>query len=99
MSGEQSRLVAEGSGALRWVPPRHANSTHNNSYGKLCALEPLAIGSHSVLPPGAADAQKVFAELLSYLSHFARHVDAVAVYGPYRSGLSVAEDIASMKRT
>jgi hypothetical protein len=33
-------------------------------------VEPLAIGSHSVLPPGAADARNVFAQLLAHLIHF-----------------------------
>lgn len=66
------------------------------------ASDPLAMGSYSVLPPGAADARKVFAEPLSDLIHFAGDAAptpyAVTVFGAYQSGLSVARQIASLKR-
>jgi monoamine oxidase len=65
--------------------------------------DPLAMGSYSALPPGAADARKVFAEPLSDLVHFAGDAAptpyAVTVYGAYRSGVSVAGKIASLKRS
>lgn len=64
------------------------------------ASDPFAMGSYSALPPGAADARKVFAEPLSDLVHFAGDAAptpyAVTVYGAYRSGRSVAGQVASL---
>ena len=66
------------------------------------ASDPFSMGSYSVLPSGAADARTVFAEPLSDLVHFAGDAAptpyAVTVYGAYRSGLSVARKVASLKR-
>jgi monoamine oxidase len=66
------------------------------------ASDPFSMGSYSVLPSGAADARNVFAEPLSDLVHFAGDASptpyAVTVYGAYRSGRSVARQIASLKR-
>ena len=66
------------------------------------ASDPFSMGSYSVLPSGAADARNVFAEPLSDLVHFAGDAAptpyAVTVYGAYRSGRSVARQIASLKR-